>query len=238
MTPVVLALAIVASSAPLQDPASEPGPQNAAPAAQEQATPAKVPVPAPVPAIDRAAFRDNMSNMESLLATAVSNGARKLLIDNPGLTLVPNGPARARGFALEGYGLFFDVEIPEMNGSIEMTLLLQREMRRLEEQTQGPRRTAGQQTLSSIAETDPSAPYREAVIISVIGTMLDYSKNLNVQPNEFMAVGLRGSDVPQQMGFRDSRTVILRVRGTDLADFLANRISRDEAIKRVDKREF
>ena len=69
--------------------------------------------------------------------------------------------------------------------------------------------------------------------------MLSYSKNLGVQPNEWLTVALRGSEtsVGPTLG-RDPHTRILRVKGSDLADFMASRITREEAIKRVEKREF
>jgi len=187
---------------------------------------------------DRQTFRDNISNMEGLLATAVANGARKIQADNPAVTLVATGNPRARGFVLDSYGVFFDVEVPELNGSVELTYAaLQRELqRRLDDQKGGPQR-AGQNVLTD--DPDPSVPYREAVITAVISTMLDYSKNLNVQPSEWLTVALRGNELPNlTVGIRDSRTVILKIRGGDLADYLASRITKDEAIKRVDKREF
>jgi len=239
---VTLTLVTAPSSGqdPGQDPA-KPAPVSALPVAQEAAPMKITSASAPMTNDERQTFREGMSNMESLLANAVSNGARRLLLDNPGMTLVPAGPPRARGFALDGYGLFFDVEIPELNGSIALTLLMQRELqRRLDEQNtnqQGPARRATQIAPPS-DDPDPSTPYREAVITAVTNVMLDYSKSLNVQPTEWMTVGLRGSDVSQQQGFSDAKTLVLRIKGSDLADFLASRISKEEALRRVEKREF
>lgn len=59
--------------------------------------------------------------MEGALVGAVSHGAgqvsRQLQPVGQNLLFL-SGSARARGFALEGYGLFFDVEIPAMRESV------------------------------------------------------------------------------------------------------------------------
>lgn len=196
----------------------------------------------PLTLAERQDHRDNVSNMEGLLATAVANGARRMQAENPTVPLVASGQPRARGFVLEGYGLFFDVEIPELNGGVELTMQqLQRELtKRLEETpaASGTKRTASAQSLPSDDDRDPNEHYREVVIGQVAGMMLDYTKNLNVQPNEWMTVALRGSDMLPQMGIRDSRTIMLRIKGSDLADYLASRISKAEAMRKVEKREF
>ena len=36
----------------------------------------------------------------------------------------------------------------------------------------------------------------------------------------------------------NARTRVIRLRGSDLADFLAGRISREDALKRIEVREF
>jgi hypothetical protein len=247
MTEIFLALAIAAMPTAWrnqipQDPLP-PAPVSQLPSPSQEPSPSKVAAPTPVEAAltpaERQDRRDNISLMEGLLASAVGNGARKIQADNPGVALVATGQPRARGFVVDGYGLFFDVEIPELTGSVELSMnQLQRELaRRVEQQvSSGARRTADGQAVPVI--NDPNTPYREAVIAAVITAMLNF-KNLNVQPNEWLTVALRGSELPLlQMGIRDSRTLILRIKGSDLADYLASRISGEEAVKRVEKREF
>src|SRR4029078_10772027 len=55
--------------------------------------------------------------MGGVIVAAVRNGAeglaRQLQVAEPG-SLIVTGTARARGFALEGYGVFFDVDVPPM----------------------------------------------------------------------------------------------------------------------------
>jgi hypothetical protein len=241
MTDIFLALAMSVAPATWQDAQLS----NQTPATQTS-EPAKTMLPpappaAPMSLAEREARRDNISLMESLLARAVFVGARKVQQGNPGVVLMATGQPRARGFVLDGYGTFFDVEIPELQGSMELTMQqLQRELgKSLAERTgseansSGPRRTSSAQNIPAADDTDPSAPYREAVILACTEAMLDYSKNLSLQPGEWLTVALRGSEATAtQMEIRDSRTVILRLRGSDLGDYLASRISKNEAVKR------
>jgi hypothetical protein len=238
MTGLLLVLAMAVSPV-AQDPAAP-----AAPPVPQDAPATKV-APPPAPAsMTPDEFRDNINIMEGLLAAAVANGARKIQAANPGVSLVATGNPRARGFVLDGYGLFFDVEIPELSGSVELTMqLLQKEMQKQfddrAKRDDPARRTSSAQSVAALDDPDPNEAYREAVITSIVGAMLDYSKSLNVQPNEWLTVGLRSSELPNmQVGIRDSRTVILRLKGNDLADYLASRVSKSDAIKRVDKRVF
>lgn len=86
-------------------------------AAQERAS-------APVVA-DRASpqmqARYQIAVMEGVLERAVQLGARRLGAQvravSPGLLFI-SGAARARGFWLEGYGIFFDVDVPAMKRSL------------------------------------------------------------------------------------------------------------------------
>jgi hypothetical protein len=67
--------------------------------------------------IDQVKQRQRISMMEGALDRAVSNGAdnmlrqmRAVMADAPMLTGVPE----VRGFKLDGYGIFFDVEVPAL----------------------------------------------------------------------------------------------------------------------------
>jgi hypothetical protein len=59
--------------------------------------------------------------MEGVLEAAVQHGARvlsrQLQSGMPQMTMM-SGYARARGFRLDGYGVFFDVDVPSMNQSV------------------------------------------------------------------------------------------------------------------------
>lgn len=65
--------------------------------------------------------RTDIQQMETLLTNALQKGAQDLAqrmqANEPGSRFV-TGTGRARGFALEGYGLFFDVDVPGMKQSL------------------------------------------------------------------------------------------------------------------------
>lgn len=91
-------------------------------AASQQSTtqaPAASSRPAPAPAFDPR--RDDIRTMEMLLTTALQKGAqdlaRMLRVSEPNSAFV-TATGRARGFVLEGYGLFFDVDVPNMKYSV------------------------------------------------------------------------------------------------------------------------
>jgi hypothetical protein len=77
--------------------------------------------PAGEPPLDAARVRYQIRILEGVLENAVEEGARVLGRDlrevSPGL-LFFSGPARARGFRLEGYGVFFDVDVPALHRSM------------------------------------------------------------------------------------------------------------------------
>ena len=65
--------------------------------------------------------RNQIQMMEGVLTRAVRSGAedlaRRMQSRDPSLMLF-TGTARARGFVLEGYGVFFDVEIPALRPTV------------------------------------------------------------------------------------------------------------------------
>jgi len=75
---------------------------------------------------DQVKARQKISMMESVLESAVANGAdsmmRAVRTVMPPDALMLTGAPSARGFRLEGYGLFFDVEVPAFRRSMAWTL--------------------------------------------------------------------------------------------------------------------
>jgi hypothetical protein len=64
--------------------------------------------------------------MEQVLESAVEHGATVTLDRLQAVLPAQMGPAenaRVRGFRLDGYGVFFDVEVPPLDGTIDGTLL-------------------------------------------------------------------------------------------------------------------
>jgi hypothetical protein len=75
---------------------------------------------------DQVRARQKISLMESVLESAVANGADSLMravrAVMPPDALMLTGAPSARGFHLEGYGLFFDVEVPAFRPTMAWTL--------------------------------------------------------------------------------------------------------------------
>ena len=78
------------------------------------------------PEADQVRARQKISLMESVLESAVANGADSLMravrAVMPPDALMLTGAPSARGFLLPGYGLFFDVEVPAFRRTIAWTL--------------------------------------------------------------------------------------------------------------------
>ena len=127
-------------------PAPNPAPaQNPAPgqvAAPEAPAPRRAPDPR----------RRDISRMEGILTQALQEGAqelaRHLKVREPNSAFV-TGTGRARGFILDGYGVFFDVDVPGMRQSVVWSA----QMLELEQQ----RRSA----LQFLATHGPDHPLRK-----------------------------------------------------------------------------
>jgi hypothetical protein len=109
--------------------------------------------------------RDQIQLMEGVLSRAVRLGAeqvnRRMQSIDPTMTVI-TGQARARGFVLEGYGIFFDVEVPTMSASAVWSMMtVQRDMqvaaslealrRALASLPEGPKLQEAQQALQRVA---------------------------------------------------------------------------------------
>jgi hypothetical protein len=73
---------------------------------------------------------------------------------------------------------------------------------------------------------------------TLVDKMLTYSIGLDLAPDEWLTIAARDGDAPPPGAIYESITMVLRVRGGDLAEFHAKRISRDEVLKRVQVRGF
>ncbi len=88
---------------------------TAAPAAAQEAQ------PTPGERAQQVQARFQIAAMEGVLERAVLLGAQKVRVRVQAIApdlLFVNGTARARGFWLDGYGVFFDVEVPSLEGTL------------------------------------------------------------------------------------------------------------------------
>jgi hypothetical protein len=133
-----------APAAPM--PAAAQAPEAQAPAAPS-ATPA-----------GRESRRQDIKSMELLLTQALQNGAqelaRQLKVSEPNSAFV-TGTGRARGFILDGHGIFFDVDVPGMRQSVVWSA----QMLELEQQRQN--------LLRFLASSSPDDPRRKMAEVNL-----------------------------------------------------------------------
>jgi hypothetical protein len=117
-----LSIALVASAAAQTKPLAA---RTMPLAALQSATPTAQSATAPTRPIDRSMLRHQIYVMEGALARAVEFGAQQL--NREMRSVVPDvfmlaGDAQARGVYLDGYGIFFDVQVPIMRQSMMWSL--------------------------------------------------------------------------------------------------------------------
>jgi hypothetical protein len=232
--------------------------------------------------------------MEGVLERAVQLGAQRVRAQVQALApdmLFITGAARARGFWLDGYGVFFDVDVPAMRRSLawsfrvleqsdrglELTLTalkrqiaavgdaaarreLQQTLERLEAHV-GPsgsgapgapvRNVSSPAPGVAAAASQPEAEaktvlehpgelYTTQVKSALVDAMIEYSAPLPLSPAEWLTVAARDQDGSRlQPGDPyEVSTILLRVRGADLAAFRSGQIDRDETRRRVEVKEY
>lgn len=234
--------------------------------------------------------RYQIGQMERVLEGAVEHGLSvtrdrvQALAQMPPDMLVSDN-AHARGFRLEGYGVFFDVVVPsfETTWTWSMRTLdrndlgidsamrtlqshvktegnppdLEQALKRLQLQL-GPAVLARTSVLAepgarnatgSAASTadgqppeaadpilaDPNEAYRTEVLQALKDAMLAHSSSLGIGPSEWLTIAAKGNDDRPRLAPADtgSGTRMIRLRGLDLNEFLAGRITREEALKRI-----
>ena len=86
---------------------------------------------------------------------------------------------------------------------------------------------------------DPNELYTEAVKSSLIDAMLKYSVGLKLGPDEWLTVAARDAQGPLTPGqLDDASTIVIRIKGSDLAAFHASKLTREEVRKRVEVKEY
>jgi hypothetical protein len=194
---------------------------------------------------------DQISVMEGTLTSSVklaaSQVARDVQSSTPGVSMF-TGDARAKGFTLDGYGAFFYVEIPALDMNLVLSIeTLERNAQRrsdiqasnLQRNEQAAAVSSANDALRSVAAEDPGQKYREAVKRCLVDAMLDNSKSMDLGPDEWLTVAARGSEAGLIPGeIYQLTTLVLKVKGSDLADLLAGRLTREQARQKVEVRQF
>jgi hypothetical protein len=270
--------------------------------------------------------RQKIFMMEGVLERAVDVGIdtfrrqlRSVMPDD--MLLVAGDSPAARGFRLDGYGVFFDVEVPGVRPSLAWSLrtmnetaaLFARELAQVRAQirqaVRDPRQqqemdralariqaqvapgtppvpsppspesrtvtaaTVAPQSLDPLpppapplqaapvppapaaaappapapgagappASIDPGEVFTNAVANALIDAMLENSGSLIIAPDEWLTVAARDNAQGNRLMASDPSdvmTIVLRVKGSDIADFQARRLTFDEVRKRVEVRAF
>jgi hypothetical protein len=93
---------------------------------------------------------------------------------------------------------------------------------------------AGEPLLRNLTEA-----YQTEIKDAIMEAMLDHSRGLGIGLNEWMVVAARGNDERSALSGADTvQTVVIRIKGSDLADFLGDKITHDEARQRMEVKVF
>lgn len=205
-------------------------------------------------AADQLRRHEQISVFEGTLTGAVNLAARRVAKEvqsrTPGANLF-SGDARAKGFILDGYGVFVYVEIP----AIDLTVSLMVDQLERDLQRRASADTAGASNVANKVDATPAASpsakdtlrdvedtgekYRAAVKLALADAMLDFSRNLDLKPDEWLSVAARGSESALLPGeILQLTTVVLRVKGSDLADYFAGKLTKEQAREKVEVRQF
>jgi hypothetical protein len=238
---VVLALVLVMAGRTAvlaQEPPQPPPLPPSIPLAEPLASPAPAPVPVALSEIELRQRRDAIFLLEGVLAKAVRLGAaataREIQNVQPGIRMFTTAPVKAHGTYLEGYGVFFQVQVPQTMSSFASLMESVAAGNQLRASAAQRAAVGG---LPPEASANPDALYVESVKAHLVDAMLEYSRSLQLRPEEWLTVAAReAEEAPGQI--EEPSLMVLRIRGADLAEFLAGRLTPVEVRKRVQVRRY
>lgn len=201
--------------------------------------------------------RFQLQLLEGVIENAVRQGATEVAL-RAQMSLPVGalfmGPAKAKGFPLDGYGLVFHIEIPIILESTVLLSQLSMPEPPGSRTVSGRGAGAGTTRAAGVAPddpvtrspiigdeflSDPNAFYRTAVRDKLVDVMLDHSRSLSVADAEVLSLVARSADSPGPSSLQDdSRTLILTIKGEVLTLFHTGKITRDEAKKRIVESQF
>lgn len=232
----------------------------AAPALAQQQTGANAPSPQMDPR------KPSVLSFETILSNAVELGAQRLakrasevMPAQVQMTLVPAGAPVVRGLPLEGYGYHFDVQIPEILGSqLAVVQALRRNPPFMPPVVPNPSGAPGGTVNASgnVVTPDPTAPspanrsamlnfdpnvvYTDLVREALVDAILDTGAVLVLSDGERLTVSASGEQSPMASSLErvSTRKLVLTMKGSDLNDLRAGRITRDQAKERIQQQAF
>ncbi len=91
--------------------------------------------------------------------------------------------------------------------------------------------------VSNPTEASLREAYHAEITDALMEAMLDHSRGLGIAPSEWLVV-VAGAANDQPLLTADAQTVVISIKGSDLTDFLADRITHDEARHRIEVKVF
>ena len=240
-TPPVVTQPPATSTQPPATPTQPPATPPAATPAPEK--PAEAAPPAPVKLTDAETRRrreaifvmEGVFEKHVLLAAGATTSEIEAFQPGLKLSMFSSVPPQARGNYLEDYGVFFQVQIPSYVPSVVKViedLASARARTPIQQSSLDNTRPIAMDAPRRDATLDPDAFYVRAVKEYLMNAMVDQSKSLDLRPSEWLTVSARGDDGgPSELS--QPSILMLRIKGSDLNDFLAGRITRDEVLKRI-----
>ena len=185
--------------------------------------------------------RDQIYLLEGLLVNTVKLAATRAqseikdAVPDLSVTVFSAIAPQANGFHLDDYGVVFNVLIPTYEPSVVNILsMMPRRPDANAQPTAANRLSSGEILLNPDAM---DAIYVKAVRDGLVDAMLKFGQSLDLKPTEWMTIVARGAYGGPGPVYEPS-VLVLRVRGTDLNDFLAGRLNREEVEKRVQMRPY
>ncbi|MEO5742488.1 MAG: hypothetical protein ABIS29_18025 [Vicinamibacterales bacterium] len=179
--------------------------------------------------------RQQIAALEGALENAVRQGTvmlnQRLQTSNTDNMVMLAGLTRARGFRLDDYGVVFDVEFPSMRRSMVWSMQTLEGGRAVRAAADAPSTTVR-----------PREIYQTEIADALVNAILDYKGSVGVGANEWLTVAARESVIDRRIVPGDPSdtaiTVILRIKGSDLQALREGTLSREDARKRVDLKQY
>lgn len=183
--------------------------------------------------------RQQIAAFEAALETAVRYGTQmldqRLQASSAANMVMLAGMTRARGFRLEDYGIVFDVEFPSMRRSMVWSL---QELERGNVSAASGRAVRAAET----SNIKPREIYQTEITEALMNAVLDYSGPVGIGADEWLTIAARESLVDRRFIPGDPTdtaiTVILRIKGSDLQGLREQRLTREDARKRIDVKQY
>lgn len=248
---------------------------------------AGAPVP---PAVAQLQARQEVFVMEGILDGAVGYASQALarkVAQSPVQEMLLAGVTRTRGFRLDGYGVFFDVEFPVVHESVSRMMWnvqstpeaaqvistalqsLSHDLDAMAQQQSDPRARQQLQQRMKVFETqikpylvtagnrgdrvtvtgapvsayvdDVQDAYAQEIRQSLTEAILDHGAPLNLGADEWLTVAARASQgrmlVPGDSTALGG-TLVLRIKGEDLSALRVGRLSKDDARKHIEVKQY